>query len=72
MQTAFVLPQNIGGRELLSLSAEEEISLAGTKVGPSLRITQLLQQLRFYASSYPSPPAQAAAAAASSAPMEMD
>ena len=72
MQTEFVLLQNIGGRELLSLSAEEEISLAGTKVGPSLRITQLLQQLRSYASSYPSPPAQAAATTASSAPMEMD
>ena len=64
-----VLLQNIGGGELLSLSAEEEISLAGTKVGPSLRITQLLQQLRSYANSYPSSAAQAAA---TPAPMEMD
>ena len=63
-----VVPQGMGGRELLSLSAEEEISLAGTKVGPSLRITQLLQQLRSYASSY-RPPAQAAT---TPAPMETD
>ncbi|KAL8597044.1 hypothetical protein ACOMHN_055637 [Nucella lapillus] len=43
-----VLRRNICGRDLLLLSADEEISLAGTKVGPSLRITQLLQQLRSY------------------------
>ncbi|XP_070197617.1 MBT domain-containing protein 1-like isoform X1 [Littorina saxatilis] len=50
-----VLRKNMSGRDLLALSAEEEISLAGTKVGPSLRITQLLQQLRSYANGFPSP-----------------
>ena len=62
------LQQNIGGQELLSLSADEEISLAGTKVGPSLRITQLLQQLRSYVNSLPS----SAPIASTPAPMETD
>lgn len=42
------LKKNVTGQQFLDLSAEQIISLAGTKVGPSLRITQLLQQLRTY------------------------
>ncbi|PVD34462.1 hypothetical protein C0Q70_05737 [Pomacea canaliculata] len=44
---AFV-KKGINGQQFLDLTPEQIISLAGTKVGPSLRITQLLQQLKTY------------------------
>lgn len=37
--------QSINGRKLLELSKEEVHSLAGNKVGPSLKIQNLINQL---------------------------
>lgn len=38
--------QNINGKALLNLTKEEVMALSGMKVGPSLKISDLIQQLR--------------------------
>lgn len=65
--------KNVTGKQFLDLSAEQIISLAGTKVGPSLRITQLLQQLRTYSAGHAVlAPSSTATATIAPTPMETD
>lgn len=67
-----VLRKNIGGRELLAMSPEEEISLVGVMGYFTHSLSQLLQQLRAYTSKLTPSSAGATSSATASTAMERD